>query len=162
MTSTNSFLRKTLRISGFAAIAFLCIASAFAQDEAEEEGLTPAWTDLTDSERRDVMAFAEDYKTFMASAKTELSFVVEAIKVARADGFRELTEDSNIRPGARFYDINRDRTLSLIVIGSKSHMEGFRVVGAHVDSPRLELKGRPLYEMFFAPGIFCYFIVALI
>jgi len=147
MTSTNSFLRKTLRISGFAAIASLCIASAFAQDEAEEEGLTPAWTDLADSERRDVMAFAEDYKTFMASAKTELSFVVEAIKVARADGFRELTEDSNIRPGARFYDINRDRTLSLIVIGSKSHMEGFRVVGAHVDSPRLELKGRPLYEM---------------
>ena len=82
----------------------------------------------------------------MSRAKTELSFVKEAVKVAREAGFRELTDGSNLRPGGRFYDINRDRTITLIVVGSNDFTDGFRVVGAHIDSPRLELKGRPLYE----------------
>jgi aspartyl aminopeptidase len=120
-------------------------AQVIAQDE-EEEGPTAAWATLDDGQRRDVMAFAEDYKDFMDRAKTELSFVTEAVRIARAEGFRPLEQDSNLRPGARFYDINRDRTITLIVIGSEPMIDGFRVVGAHVDSPRIELKGRPLYE----------------
>jgi aspartyl aminopeptidase len=51
-----------------------------------------------------------------------------------------------LQPGARLYDINRDRSITLLVIGSDDYVNGFRVVGAHIDSPRLELKGRPLYE----------------
>jgi aspartyl aminopeptidase len=92
------------------------------------------------------MRFAEDYKAFMGEAKTELSFVSTAVRIARDAGFRALTPDSNLRPGGRYYDINRDRTITLIVVGSRPMTDGFRVVGAHVDSPRLELKGRPLYE----------------
>ena len=116
---------------------------------AQEEGPPkpqPAWADLSDSQRRGVFAFAEDYKDFMSRAKTEISFVAEAVTVARAAGFRELTANSNLQPGGRFYDINRDRTITLIVVGSNDFIDGFRVVGAHIDSPRLELKGRPLYE----------------
>ena len=124
----------------------LGMGNALAQED-EVEVPQPAWADLSASERRDVMSFAEDYKAFMTSAKTELSFVEEAVSIARDAGFRELEANSNLRPGARFYDINRDRTLSLIVVGSESFSSGFRIVGAHVDSPRLELKGRPLYEM---------------
>jgi len=112
----------------------------------DDELMKPAWVDLSAAERRDVLSFAEDYKSFMFNAKTELSFVEEAVKVARSEGFRELAADSNLRPGARFYDINRDRALTLIVIGTSPATDGFRVVGAHIDSPRLELKGRPLYE----------------
>ena len=121
--------------------------SVQAQEEAEDDAPMPAWADLSDADRRAVFAFAEDYKDFMSQAKTELSFVSEAVQIARDAGFRELSADSNIRPGARLYDINRDRTLTLIVVGSDPFSAGFRVVGAHVDSPRLELKGRPLYEM---------------
>jgi len=126
----------------------LLISSAlgWAQDDEDDDAIKPAWVGLSTAERRDVLAFAEDYKTFMSSAKTELSFVAEAIKVARAAGFRELTADSNLRPGGKFYDVNRGRTITLIVVGSDQFTDGFRVVGAHVDSPRLELKGRPLYE----------------
>ncbi len=119
---------------------------AQAQEEAEDDSPKPAWAGLSDGERRAVLAFAEDYKDFMGRAKTELSFVSEAIRVARGAGFRQLTDGSNIRPGARLYDVNRDRTITLIVVGSEPFTSGFRVVGAHVDSPRLELKGRPLYE----------------
>jgi len=129
-----------------AAFALLFATAAIAQDE-EDEGPKPAWSSLNDSQRRDVMSFADDYMDFMSRAKTELSFVSEAVRIVRAEGFRELTPDSNLRPGARFYDVNRDRTITLIVIGSEPMTEGFRVVGAHVDSPRIELKGRPLYEV---------------
>lgn len=128
-------------------VAFLTSAAvAWAQDEEDDSFVKPAWVSLSAGERRDVLAFAEDYKAFMFSAKTELSFVEEAIEIAGAAGFRELASDSNLRPGARFYDVNRDRTITLIVVGSEPFTDGFRVVGAHVDSPRLELKGRPLYE----------------
>ncbi len=117
-----------------------------AQDIVDEDFVKPAWLNLSATEKREVLAFAEDYKAFMFNAKTELSFVEEAVEIARAAGFRELAADSNLRPGARFYDINRNRTITLIVIGSAPFTDGFRVVGAHIDSPRLELKGRPLYE----------------
>jgi aspartyl aminopeptidase len=131
----------------FAAVIPLLMLTSpgFAQEEAEE-GPTTAWVSLSDSQRRDVLRFADDYKAFMGEAKTELSFVSSAIRIARAAGFRELSDDSDLRPGSRYYDVNRDRTITLIVVGSRPMTAGFRVVGAHVDSPRLELKGRPLYE----------------
>ena len=84
-----------------AAFALLFATAAIAQDE-EDEGPKPAWSSLNDSQRRDVMSFAGDYMDFMSRAKTELSFVSEAVRIARAEGFRELTPDSNLRPGARF------------------------------------------------------------
>lgn len=72
--------------------------------------------------------------------------VKETIKRAEKQGFKRLTEQSTLKPGARFYDVNRERTISLIVIGKSGLEKGTRIVGAHIDSPRLELKGRPLYE----------------
>ena len=114
--------------------------------ENDEDAPQPAWAGLSAGERRNVFEFAEDYKAFMSRAKTEVSFVTEAIRVASDAGFRELTDDRDLRPGARLYDVNRDRTITLIVVGSQPFAEGFRIVGAHIDSPRLELKGRPVYE----------------
>jgi len=131
---------------GLTALAATFVAAAVLAQDVPVEGPVPAWASLSDAERREVFAFAEEYKDFMSRAKTELSFVAEAVRLARSKGFRELTPDSNLRPGARYYDINRDRTLTLVVVGNRPLIEGFRVVGAHVDSPRIELKGRPLYE----------------
>ena len=101
---------------------------------------------MTDSERVAVFAFAEDYKAFIHRARTELQFVQEAIVFAQANGFSPLGESSTLRPGDRIYEVNRDRTISLFVIGEESMQSGFHVIGSHIDSPRLELKGRPLYE----------------
>ena len=136
-------IRKFLILGVIGAVLAPCWVVAQEEEEAEPQ---PAWAELSDSQRRGVMAFAEDYKDFMSRAKTEISFVAEAVKVARAAGFRELTANSNLRPGGRFYDINRDRAITLIVVGTNDFIDGFRVVAAHIDSPRLELKGRPLYE----------------
>ncbi|HSF15318.1 MAG TPA: aminopeptidase 1 [Vicinamibacteria bacterium] len=105
-----------------------------------------SWATLTDETRAAMEAHASAYKTFMKETKTELHFVREAVRLAREAGFSELTDGSRLSPGARFYDVNRDRTLTLIVVGQRPVKEGFQVVGAHIDSPRLELKARPLYE----------------
>jgi len=105
-----------------------------------------AWLSLGARERKAVENYATRYKAFMGKAKTELSYVTEAIRLARQAGFKKLTATSELTPGARYYDVNRDRAMALIVIGNQPMARGFRLVASHIDSPRLELKGRPLYE----------------
>ena len=105
-----------------------------------------SWVGMSESERDTVFAFAEDYKAFIHLARTELSFVAEAVTFAEQNGFEELTGSTDIVPGKKIYEVNRDRTISLLVIGEDAIQEGFHIIGSHIDSPRLELKGRPLYE----------------
>ncbi|MFT7294970.1 MAG: aspartyl aminopeptidase [Pseudohongiellaceae bacterium] len=105
-----------------------------------------SWVGLSHIDKDTVFAFAEDYKDFIHLARTELSFVEQAIIFAEGNGFRELTPETTLRAGAKLYEVNRDRTISLMVIGTESLQNGFHIVGAHIDSPRLDLKGRPLYE----------------
>jgi aspartyl aminopeptidase len=105
-----------------------------------------SWIGLSDQDKATVFAFAEDYKDFIHLARTELSFVEQAVAFAQANGFTELTPSNKLKPGSRLYEVNRDRTISLMVIGTESLQSGFHIVGAHIDSPRLDLKGRPLYE----------------
>ena len=78
-----------------------------------------AWLKTSPPLREAVERHTREYKAFMNGAKTELSFVSEAIKIARQAGFQELQEDSDLVPGARLYDVNRDRTLALIVVGQE-------------------------------------------
>jgi aspartyl aminopeptidase len=121
-------------------------AQEASRPSSDHEAPPSHWLALTPDEREDVERFASEYKAFMSEAKTELSFVAEALELAREAGFAELTEDSKLTPGARFYDVNRDRALALIVVGDERMQDGFQVLGAHIDSPRLELKPRALYE----------------
>lgn len=144
MSRYTSFSLPTLVLLSVLA-PFITAGAAVAQKE-EALGPASAWSTLSNADRDAVFSFAEDYKDFMRSAKTEISFVAEAIRIAEAAGFTRLEADGSLTPGARYYDVNRDRTITLMVIGEAPMSEGFRVIGAHVDSPRLELKGRPLYE----------------
>lgn len=135
----------------FLGLVFALFISSVALAQATDDCVNSlqcesSWVGMSDSERASVFEFAEDYKTFIHSARTELTFVTEAIAFAEANGFEALTSDTAIQPGARIYEVNRDRTISLMVIGEESLTEGFHVIGSHIDSPRLELKGRPLYE----------------
>lgn len=104
------------------------------------------WMSVEKKQLEQIFAFAEDYKSFIGKARTELSFVVEAVKFARANSFKPLKDNSPMTPGARYYDVNRGRAISFMVIGRNNMERGLYVVGAHIDSPRLELKARPLYE----------------
>jgi len=121
---------------------------ANAQEDQCQDNLTckSSWAGVDQKKLKKIYSFAEDYKAFLDKARTELSFVEEAVKFAKADGFKPLKNTSSMTAGSRYYDVNRDRAISFMVIGQENLDKGLHVVGAHIDSPRLELKGRPLYS----------------
>jgi aspartyl aminopeptidase len=138
-------LKRTLITTALISAIGLSVP-ALASDKKETKESSSSWLSLSEQELKDVESYAVDYKDYIYKAPTELTFVTETIKRVEQQGFKRLTDESPLRPGARYYDVNRDRTISLMVIGKRPLIEGTRIVGAHIDSPRLELKGRPLYE----------------
>ena len=103
-----------------------------------------AWTKYDD--KKAVMDFSEDYKHFLNVAKTERESVKESIKLAEAAGFRDFNTVNEIKTGDRVYYNNRGKSLILFVAGEKSEVEGINILGAHIDSPRLDLKAHTVYE----------------
>ncbi len=136
----------SLFLASNALIFTLQVSAQSSTDCVDSLDCGSSWLSLSASERNEVFEFAEEYKDFIHQARTELSFVAEAIILAEANGFRPLEEFSQLRPGDRIYEVNRDRTISLLVIGEEDLQSGFHVIGAHIDSPRLDLKPRPLYQ----------------
>jgi len=104
-----------------------------------------AWSRLAPQEEAQVEALAQEYKDFLQTARHELLAVAETVRLARAQGFRPVSEIKRVKPGDRVYAINRDRGVIFAVIGRKPMTDGALLVGAHIDSPRLELKANPLY-----------------
>lgn len=105
-----------------------------------------AWKNYTDEELQKLMEFNEDYKHFISSCKTERLCVTEAIKLSKEKGFKELKEYSKLLPGDKVYVTNKDKNIAVFVIGDEPIENGLRVLGAHIDSPRLDIKQNPLYE----------------
>jgi len=143
-----NFIKTITSISIVAALSFSIVEHSYAADNKVQDKKESAssWLSLSKKELKAVEQYADNYKDYIYKGPTELTFVAETIRRVEKQGFKKLSEKSNLKPGARFYDVNRDRTISLIVIGKKGLEQGTRIVGAHIDSPRLELKGRPLYE----------------
>lgn len=108
-----------------------------------------AWDKLKDNEMDEVFNFSEDYKAFMDSGKTERECVKEIIIRAKAEGYISLEEAINkgsVAYGDKIYAENKGKAVALFVIGKEELQKGMRIVGAHVDAPRLDLKAFPLYE----------------
>ena len=101
---------------------------------------------LTDAEMKKADIFCEDYKVFLDHAKTEREAVSYAVKLAEKKGFVPYDPDHTYQAGDRVYYNNRGKAVILAVIGKKPLKEGVRIVAAHIDSPRLDLKPNPLYE----------------
>ncbi len=98
-------------------------------------------------------AYAEGYRKFLDSAKTEREAVATAIAMAEEHGFVPYRFGDEIKKGGRYYLNNRDKNLFLFTVGSEPLTEGIRISAAHVDSPRIDLKQVPVYEQ---EG-FCFF-----
>ncbi|SFQ09257.1 aminopeptidase [Caldicoprobacter faecalis] len=109
-----------------------------------------AWDKYTDEELGRVFSFAEGYKAFISKCKTERECVREFIALAESRGYRNLEEvmarGERLKPGDKLYANNMGKTLALFVIGQQPLEKGMRILGAHIDSPRLDLKQNPLYE----------------
>ncbi|MDR2421134.1 MAG: aminopeptidase [Oscillospiraceae bacterium] len=107
-----------------------------------------AFDALGEEELENARLYAEGYKKFLDAAKTEREAVREAITLAEARGFVPLPEGDGgaLAPGSRVYKSVGGKALFLAVIGETPPRDGINFAGAHVDSPRLDLKQLPLYE----------------
>ena len=93
-----------------------------------------------------MMAFCEGYKDFLSYAKTERLATCKAVELAEAKGFKNAEETEQVHEGDKIYFVNRKKNVALYVIGKKKVSEGIRILGAHIDSPRLDVKQNPIYE----------------
>ena len=93
-----------------------------------------------------VMEYNEGYKDYISKNKTERACVKDSIRLAKEKGFKPLDSFETLKPGDKVYVNNRDKNIALFVIGNKPLTEGMRILGAHIDSPRMDLKQNPLYE----------------
>lgn len=105
-----------------------------------------AWEKYNDEQINDIMTFNEGYKNYITKGKTERLCVSETVKLAMAHGYKELNEVDILKPGDKVYVTNMKKNIALFVIGKKPLEDGMRILGAHIDSPRIDLKQNPLYE----------------
>lgn len=104
------------------------------------------WTDADKAKKDEIFAFSKEYMDFLTNGKTERMATKEAVAIAKKNGFKELDEVKELHPGDKVYAVNKGKNFLAAVIGEKSIEEGMRVLGAHIDSPRLDIKQNPLYE----------------
>ena len=91
-------------------------------------------------------AFCEGYKAFLDEGKTERECVKKAVELLKAAGYAEFDTKGSYQPGDKVYYVNRNKAIIATTFGEKSVKEGIRMNGAHIDSPRLDLKPSPVYE----------------
>nr|WP_296007390.1 aminopeptidase [uncultured Blautia sp.] len=107
-----------------------------------------AWKKYAD--KKDVFTFCEDYKQFISACKTERECVTEMVQQAEKAGYRNIDEimeqGTALKAGDKVYANNMGKGLALYLIGEEPIEKGMRILGAHIDSPRLDLKQNPLYE----------------
>ncbi len=104
------------------------------------------YSSLNEKELEDVELFTNDYIKFLNNCKTEYLCVEEAIKILNENGFLDIKNVDKLTPGSKVYFVNKDKSLFVSVIGKDDLKEGVNIIGAHIDSPRLDLKPMPLYE----------------
>ena len=109
-----------------------------------------AWNTYDPGKLRSCMDFADDYKDFLTHCKTERECIDRFVNEAEAGGYVELNraiaENRKLSSGDRVYSVWMNKSIVLFEIGSEPLENGMNILGAHIDSPRLDVKQNPLYE----------------
>ena len=111
---------------------------------------TNAWKTYDPGKHKSCMDFADDYKAFLDHGKTERECVDIFVNEAEANGYIELSEaireGKKLSAGDRVYSVWMNKSVVLFEIGTEPFEIGMNILGAHIDSPRLDVKQNPLYE----------------
>ena len=105
-----------------------------------------AWEKYDEQGLENVMSFNEGYKDYLSKSKTERLAVTNSVLLAEAKGFKPIDSFEKLVPGDKVYFVNKKKNIVCYVIGSNPITKGLRVLGAHIDSPRIDVKQNPLYE----------------
>jgi aspartyl aminopeptidase len=109
-----------------------------------------AWNKYNSDDLKNVFDLGDRYKNFISKCKTERECIDEFVVRAEATGYADINEiikkNGKLNPGDKIYANNKGKGLALFLIGKECLEKGLNILGAHVDSPRLDLKQNPLYE----------------
>jgi M18 family aminopeptidase len=104
------------------------------------------WKSYNEKEKKQIFKFAEEYKNYLNSAKTEREFVTVTEKELIKNGFTDINKKKTLKKGDKVYYNNRDKNIVAVIIG-KDIKSGINMIVSHVDSPRLDLKPNPIKEI---------------
>ena len=104
------------------------------------------WEKLDKDGVKAVMDFNEEYRQFLTKSKKERTFVTNTEAFAPENGFKSFDSFQELKAGDRVYVVNRKKNIMMLVVGEEPMNKGVNVLGAHIDSPRMDLKQKPLYE----------------
>ena len=108
------------------------------------------WSSYTEADREALEKLAAGYRDFLSTCKTERESVVEAVRQAKAAGYRDLCDvlqaGEKLKAGDKVYAVNMKKSIVLFQIGEDPLEKGLAILGAHIDTCRLDVKQNPLYE----------------
>ena len=109
-----------------------------------------AWKKYGREELKELDSLCEDYREFLNKGKTERECVKEIVKAVKKAGYVDINdiidEKKKLKPGSQVYAVWMNKTVALFNIGTKDIEKGMNILGAHIDSPRMDVKQNPLYE----------------
>ena len=109
-----------------------------------------AWNKHDEDMKKKVFDFADEYRRFISLCKTERECVEEGVRILKAAGYKDLKDviaaDEKLKAGDKVYAVNMNKAIVAFNIGEDSIESGMNILGAHIDSPRLDIKQNPLYE----------------
>ena len=109
-----------------------------------------AWKSCDEAKLAQVNALCTDYIKFISDCKTERECVEESIRLAEAAGYKNLNDcieaGTPLKAGDKVYANNMGKTIALYVVGTEPMEKGMHILGAHIDSPRIDVKQNPLYQ----------------
>lgn len=109
-----------------------------------------AWTKYSDKELEELESLNTAYKEFLNKGKTERECIEEIVRQAKEAGYKNLDDiikkDKKLKAGDKVYSVWMKKSIAMFIIGKKPIEEGMNILGAHIDSPRLDIKQNPLYE----------------
>ena len=101
------------------------------------------WEGLEENVKNSIFTFCDNYIEFLNKSKTEREIVKSVKEIIEEKGFKNICEYANLKAGDKVYYINREKSMYLAIIGKNSIENGINIIGAHADSPRLDLKPNP-------------------
>ena len=108
------------------------------------------WTTYSEKELEELEQLNDEYKEFLNRGKTERECAAVTIEMVKAAGYKDLADiiqkDKKLKAGDKVYAVCMNKTLAVFMIGKKKIENGMNILGAHIDSPRLDIKQNPLYE----------------
>ena len=112
----------------------------------EDAAKKNAWLKYGAKELGEVDKLCDEYKAFITNCKTERECVTEIIRQAEAAGYKNLDGVKKVKAGDKLYAVNKGKAIALFVVGKEPLEKGMKILGAHIDSPRIDIKQNPVYE----------------